>query len=259
MTGASRMEIVQASAFGPLRPGDAPLYQRIAEQIAQRVRRLRLRPGAQLPTEEAFGEHFGVSAITMRSALKELQTRGVIDRQQGRGTFVKRADAVPPAWGLGSVEDLVMTSRLTEVRLLRCARDPVPGWAADHLGAAGRAQHVRITRIQDGTPFMTTDAFYPDAIGAVLDGQDLARVLQRRPLLIEMVEQLTGERVTDVHQTMGAALSNTELARNLGVRRGTPVLVVTRVNHAADGRVLQVARSHYRTGDVAYSIHLKRG
>lgn len=259
MSGTSRSNIVQASAFGPLRPGSGPLYQRIAEQIAQRVRRLRLRPGAQLPTEEAFGEHFGVSAITMRGALKELQTRGVIDRQQGRGTFVRRADAVPSEWGIGSIEELTAISRMTEVRLLRCARDPVPEWAARHFPGSRRALHLRISRLQDGVPLATTDAYYPDDIGAVLAAQDLERALQRRPLLLEMMEHLTGLRVTDVHQTMGAALATAELAKTLGIRRGTPVLVVSRSSHAADGRALQVARAHYRTGNIAYSIHLKRG
>ena len=153
-----------------------------------------------------------------------------------------------------------MTGRLTEVKVLNADQEAVPDWAAQHLGAAlSRAFHVRITRNHDGTPFMMTDAYYPPAIGEALARQDLSELLERNPLLIGAVEQSTGDRVVDMHQTMSATLAGADVARTLGVRRGIPILQVTRVNLTGDGRLLQVARSHYRTDGTTYSFHLKRG
>jgi GntR family transcriptional regulator len=252
---------LKATLFGRLPAGSAPLYQRIADQLRAAIGRRRVAVGVQLPTEDELAQQFGVSSITVRAALRTLQDKGLIERRQGRGTFVRRPDDPPAEWGLGSVEDLVMTGRLTEVKVLRCALDDAPGWAEPLLGPppAQGFLHVRITRNQDGSPFMMTDAFYPGPVGDKLAAHDLPRLLVRSHLLIEVVEQLTGERVTDISQTMTAGIAGADVARTISVRRASPILTVTRINRTQNGTLLQVARSHYRTDGVEYSIHLKRG
>ena len=42
----------------------------------------------KLPREEALAEMLGVSRITIRQALNDLASEGIIFRRQGRGTFV---------------------------------------------------------------------------------------------------------------------------------------------------------------------------
>lgn len=45
--------------------------------------------GDQLPTEQTLGQMFDVSRVTVRLALKDLEREGLIERQRGRGTFLK--------------------------------------------------------------------------------------------------------------------------------------------------------------------------
>ncbi len=241
--------------------GRAPLYRRVGEQIRRMIDCGVVATGAQLPTEEELARHFGVSSITVRSALKELQDGGRIERRQGRGTFVRQSEARHAEWGLGSVEDLVMTGRMTKVEVLRCAAAPAPAWVRELLGEPPTEGflHLRITRNLHGRPLMMTDAYYPESVSARMRRPDLAQLFARSPLLIEVVERLTGDRVTDMRQSMTAGLVSKHIAVTIGVKPGSPVLVVTRINRTHDGRLLQVARSHYRTDGVAYSIHLKRG
>lgn len=49
------------------------------------------RAGSVLPSEAQLSEHFGVSRVTVRRALQDLEVKGWIERRHRRGTFV-RAD-----------------------------------------------------------------------------------------------------------------------------------------------------------------------
>jgi GntR family transcriptional regulator len=250
-----------ASVFGVLPDGQSPLYQRVAVQIRAAISAGRIPAGAQIPTEDELALHFGVSLITIRSALKDLQDTGLIERRQGRGTFVRQARARTAEWGLGSVADLVITGRLTTVSVLRCARDPAPAWVREimEVPPTTRLLHVRITRNQYDKPLMMTDAWFPPAVGKLIQRPDLTSLFAASPLLIEVVERLTGTTVADMRQTMTAGLATEDVAQTINVPAGSPVLIINRVNRTDDGRLLQLAQSYYRTDGVAYSIHLKRG
>ncbi|WP_424812223.1 GntR family transcriptional regulator [Roseococcus sp. YIM B11640] len=256
----SRRGPVAASRFGRLPAGKGPLYQRLADRMEKVILRLGLAEGAQLPTEEQLTQHFAVSMITVRGALRELHQRGLIERRQGRGTFVREPHPPAPEWGIGSMEEIEALTRLTGVRLRLSEPAAVPEWAMASLGArrGDSALRLRITREQDGVPFMLTDALYPPGVAALLCRQPLDPLLQRKRILLEMVESLTGERASSIRQEMSAARAPAEIARLLGIKAGEPVLVITRVATLRDGRVLQAARSYYRTDSAVYTVELKR-
>ncbi len=67
-----------------------PLYRQLMEQIEEKIRQGVYRPGEQLMTEIEMSKAFGVSIITVRKALKELVEKGLVERQQGKGTFVAK-------------------------------------------------------------------------------------------------------------------------------------------------------------------------
>ncbi len=74
-----------------------PDYLRIAADIEHDIRRGRRQPGASLPAERALARSFGVSHMTLRHALAVLAQRGLVDRQHGRGTFVRQPPDARPA------------------------------------------------------------------------------------------------------------------------------------------------------------------
>jgi len=78
--------------------GDKPLYSQIIEILRGRIERGEYVPDQQLPTEVELAEQFGVSRITSKRALIELEREGLIYRRRGSGSFVKKKEGVrrPP-------------------------------------------------------------------------------------------------------------------------------------------------------------------
>lgn len=65
-----------------------PLSGQAKEAILQYIEEMDLKRDNKLPREEALAEMLGVSRITIRQALNDLASEGIIFRRQGRGTFV---------------------------------------------------------------------------------------------------------------------------------------------------------------------------
>jgi GntR family transcriptional regulator len=63
-------------------------YEQIADQLAKDIQHGRLPRGAQLPGEHVLASRFAVSRNTIRQALAELGSRGLIATHSGKGSFV---------------------------------------------------------------------------------------------------------------------------------------------------------------------------
>lgn len=76
------MMAAAARDFAPLR--QEPAYRRVAAEIGARVTARELLAGESLPTELELAGQFAVTRSTVREALRELESAGLIER--GRGT-----------------------------------------------------------------------------------------------------------------------------------------------------------------------------
>ncbi len=71
----------------------SPIWQVIAETLRAELADGRYAPGEKLPTEAQLAGRFGVNRHTVRRALSELGTEGLVWSRRGAGVFV----SVPPA------------------------------------------------------------------------------------------------------------------------------------------------------------------
>jgi GntR family transcriptional regulator len=69
-----------------------PFYRQIVDQIRYSIASKRLLPGEQLPTVRELAVQLEVNPNTVRKAYSELEILGVLDTQQGTGTFVSNQE-----------------------------------------------------------------------------------------------------------------------------------------------------------------------
>src|SRR5438105_15083172 len=84
-------ERTSVARAAPARPGRFGSV--VAEELMHRVIRGEIAAGAVLPTEPALVEEFGFSRTVIREALRQLEERGLVRIEQGRGTTVQSRDS----------------------------------------------------------------------------------------------------------------------------------------------------------------------
>ena len=70
-----------------------PLYYQVYASLRQRIDTGEFPPGTALPAERQLVKDYGVSRITIVKAMDALEREGLIERQQGRGTFVTETES----------------------------------------------------------------------------------------------------------------------------------------------------------------------
>jgi GntR family transcriptional regulator len=107
-----------------------PIYRQIIEQIRYGVARAELVTGDRLPTVRQLAVDLSINPNTVARAYRELELEGVLDTQQGSGTFVGRR--VP------EIDPLERQRRLDRILTELLARASTYGFTLEELQAALR-------------------------------------------------------------------------------------------------------------------------
>lgn len=104
-----------------------PLWYQVSQSLRASILGRSPHDPLRLPTEEQLAGHYGVSVLTMRQALKELEDEGLITRHRRRGTFIEPdARRGAPVRLLGSVDAIVAQQSGMATELLEHGPAPVP-------------------------------------------------------------------------------------------------------------------------------------
>lgn len=71
-----------------LKGAEAPIYLALAERIARAIESRQIAPASRLPTHRRLAHELGISVHTVSNAYAELERRGYVVGEVGRGTFV---------------------------------------------------------------------------------------------------------------------------------------------------------------------------
>ncbi len=220
-----------------LPPGDSnPLYAQIMRILEGEVRTGRLKPGDQLPTQEALATHFEVSLAPVKQALRELEERGIIATRQGRGTYVM--DATPLSKEIidanripNFTRDMLELGRKPSSKVLSidtiAQRDAPEG--ATELKLAKREPLIRIERLRlaDGKPLCLQTGYFPERqMSGIIE-----RGLGNDESLTEVLQSEYGITIAISRQTISATAATAQDADHLDIEKGAPLLLVARTSY----------------------------
>lgn len=229
-----------------------PLWYQVSQSLRASILGRPPEAPLRLPTEDALAEHYGVSVLTMRQALKELETEGLISRHRRRGTFIEPdARRGRPVRLLGSVDTIVAQQSGEDTTLLGHGPAPVPGELAEYFPGVGEAVSYRRLRRErmSGEPTNWAENLIHPEIAERIDPASLERMPMTKLLRDEV-----GVRISRITDTVEARLADPETAKLLQVPLLSPILHYTGVTYDVGGRAVDVVRIHYRGDRFSFSV-----
>ena len=235
-----------------------PLYRQVVQALQQEIVNGVYPVDSQLPTEDELRQRFKVSRHTIREALRALRDAGLVESRQGFGTTVLRPGAPRPyVHEVASINALIELANATRYEVGTSEIVLADAALAERLGAAQGSKWLRIEGYlyapDDRRPVCFTEVCVHGDFAGV------ARLLGRRqgPIYL-LIEDLYGESVTEVEQTIRSSHAPEHVAVKLGVKAGGTVIAVRRAYRLSAGVVGIVAENLYPVDRFQLSMTLRR-
>jgi GntR family transcriptional regulator len=219
----------------------APLYVQVASVMRQRVNSRRWAEGERISTLEELEEEFGVARVTIRQAIELLRAEGLLQAQQGRGTFVSGRPANNRWFNLATdFDSLVESIRNNVLKRVFIQRDAEPPALLPAEGNPAKAYtFLRSVQFNGGKPFSVVNLHLDQRL-FLRDSKRFTRSAAL-PKIVEM-EDVT---ITHAYQTFTIGVADPETADLLEIGLGEPTADCHLTVIDDKGVAIYVADIHY--------------
>jgi GntR family transcriptional regulator len=216
-----------------------PLFEQIADTLRAEIREGLYPPGGNLPSERELTERFKVSKMTVRHALVQLRSEGLVTSRVGAGVFVaekgpprRLSDDILRGEGLYSaVGRLGLEANVAPT----IGREPASEEVAEALGLELGAEvlvHTRLVSVEGEPPLFVAANYFPSFVVEAVPQLADESAVGLPKLLGEVYGPLHGEDLIDSRMP-------TEAEREqLQIPEGVPVTIIQGLNRDAESRPL---------------------
>lgn len=232
---------------------NAPRYQQLTALLAREIAEGRYVVGSLLPSEPQLCERFAVSRHTVREAVRKLCDMGLVSRHQGVGTLVRAArNERQYTASLSSLRDLMAYTQQTRLEV-RGSRHVVAGARlAEQLRCNEGEAWVEFDTcrytIAGGEPIVHMRVFVRPESEGMREELESGEVW-----VFGLVEKYGGERILEAQQVVGAVAMPAASAKVLGMKSGSPGLLVRRFYVGRNDRLLSASLNIYPPGRFEFS------
>ncbi|MEP3248473.1 MAG: GntR family transcriptional regulator [Sneathiella sp.] len=233
-----------------------PRYQRLADELRDKVIKGSWRPGDRVPSENELAEEYKIAPGTARQAVAQLVGEEILERLHGKGTFVRRPSFDRSLFRFFRFRTDSGETSIPESRILRRTLEPAPGYVIRKLNLPEGSDAIALTRVRliDGKPVLLEQIWLPTSpFQPILEMPDS----EFGPLLYPIYDRECGALVARAEEDLTAEAARPETARILRLEEGDPLIVIDRLAFGYDDQPLEWRRSRGRADQFSYHTEIR--
>ena len=230
-------------------PNALPLYVQISEMLIREIMAGRLIDGERLPPEREMAADLGIAVGTLRRALAELEGKGLLERVQGSGNYVRHRPDVPSIYAMFRLE-LAQGGGLPTAEILSVDRLPKPAGAPD-FGPSPEGHRIRRLRRLSGQPVAAEEIWLDGSRADRLAPEELSESLYHA------YRARLGFWIARAEDRVWVAPAPAWVPAAFGPRPGTPCGYVERTAWAQDGAPCEFSRTWFDPDRARYVQRLR--
>ncbi|MEX0729926.1 MAG: GntR family transcriptional regulator [Aquisalimonadaceae bacterium] len=232
-----------------------PLYKRVKRSIVKSLARGDWKPGESIPTERQLASRYDVGIATVRAAVGELVSAGVLVRMQGKGTFVAEHDE-SRIYRYFHVERKDGSKELPRSKLIWLRRATASPEQADILRLPRDESQMAVYEMRNilrifGDPVVVSDITVPASLFPDLSEEIVTAGDQT---LYAVYQKTYGISILRTREQLSAANVDESIATLLDLEPGTAVLEMRRIAYTYNSTPVEIRRSFIRTDNYHYLI-----
>ena len=232
------------------------LYQQLRDQMASKIAAGEWKPGESIATEQELAKTYGMAVGTVRKAVDLLVAEGLLERFQGRGTFVRRATFDGSLFRFFRFQTKSGERKIPVGRILNREVVQAPDPVATALQLTKSAKVICMSRLRviDEEPMLVEEIWLPyDKFASFLSvpGEEIG------DLLYPEYERHCGQVIASASETLTVEAVNRSYARQLRLAPGTPVVVIERLAYSYDKQPLEWRRSRGPANHFYYHVDIR--
>ncbi|WP_199225953.1 MULTISPECIES: GntR family transcriptional regulator [Chromobacterium] len=233
-----------------------PLYQQVRDALARDIANRVWKPGEAIPTEAELVGRFHTSIGTIRKAVDQLVADEMVERRQGKGTFIKPANFQSSLLRFFRFHDAAGNYRIPEAKILHREQLTPPPAIADSLQLSPGAQAIHLTRLRylDREPLLAESIWLPATRFQALLAIPLPSF---GDLLYPLYEDCCHQVVASAREILTAEAIASPHAELLQLAPGTPAIVLERLAKAYDGSPLEWRSVRGRADKFRYQADIR--
>lgn len=233
-----------------------PIYQRVLEDLKQRIISDEYRPGDLLPTEQALQKAYSTSRTTIRNAIRILETEGFVSRQQGRGTVLVSRSATQQLNYISSFSETLREKGLrAETGLLSIRKSKPNPLTAKKLEVSEESlvYTIQRTKLVDSKVI----GFLNNRILAdIVPNLEIYIDYLREHGLYETLESIYELEFLNAIETISVHMSTYSENDIFEVSEPIPLFHNERITRLKDGRLFEYVTTYVRTENFEYRVVL---
>ncbi|MFC8097847.1 GntR family transcriptional regulator [Streptomyces sp. NPDC057363] len=248
--GSSENVVVPGRAKG--QNGDrSKVTTRAVHSLKQRLTQGEWTAGDRLPSEPALAEELGVSRVTVRGALAQLEAEGIVTRRHGSGTYVNSVRPLVSSLHLNmGAEQMIRSSgHVPGISEMTWRQIEATEEIADQLGIDVGAQVVHLYRVRtaDGVPVTVSCDYFPASFLP-------EETPTMGPSLYSFLSQVCGKEVSFGIATLKPTLAGDAHAAALGVQSDDLCLAVRQVDYDAAEQPVSYSIEHHLASALTFQL-----